>query len=196
MSTRSLLVQSTATLLLSSGLAFAQSAGLGNEDDPDLATPGFVTNADAGVSQELQGEALQEDAAETAAADATTTTTTTTSGADAATSLSSQGVLGVRGTAVTGPNGETLGTVENVVQDANGVAHVVVTPSGSASPRAVPFSSLTADPDGQGLTLAGGAIEDNPSFDSDDTSFTGFDDDAEFQSSLEAGEQGNLSTSD
>jgi hypothetical protein len=189
-------VQSTATLLLSSGLAFAQSAGLGNEDDPDLASPGFVTNADAGVSQELQGETLQEDAAATAAADATTTTTTTTSGADAATSLSSQGVFGVRGTAVTGPNGDTLGTVENVVQDINGVAHVVVTPSGSASPRAVPVSSLTASPDGQGLTLGSGAIEDNPSFTNDDSSFTQFDDDAEFRSSLEAGEQGNLSTSD
>jgi hypothetical protein len=144
MSTKSLLLQSAAVFLLSSGLAFAQSPGLGNEDDPDLPRPGFVTNADEGVSQEIQAEMLQD--GNTAVDDAAM-----------ANALADWKLADYQGATITSELGETIGTVEKVTTDSGQNVYLVVTPSGAdtavTGSRLVPLHSVSYNAQSGGLLL-------------------------------------------
>lgn len=147
MSTKNLLLQSATVFLLSGSLAFAQSPGLGNEDDPDLPAPGFVTNADEGVSAEIQAEMLDEDAAATAESDISA-------------QLLEWKLVDYRGATINSDLGEPIGTVEKVTTDATGQnVYLIVTPSSAdgTGMRVVPLTSVAYDAQTQGLMAPGGS---------------------------------------
>jgi hypothetical protein len=167
---RNVLLQSAAILLMSGGLAFAESGGLGNEDDPDLPRPGFVTNTDEGVSSEIQAEMLGENF----------------SNEQTAAALMEWKLSDYQGATITAPTGEPIGTVEKVAYDNTGQAvYLIVTPEAEGQARVVPLQSVSYDAANQGLlldTATVGAIDTmQPYDDTTASSYTVFESEQEFK---------------
>lgn len=141
---RALLLQSAAVFLLSSSLAFAQSPGLGNEDDPDLPSPGFVQNTDEAVTPEIQAEMLVEQG--------------TFVDTDTAAALNSWKLSDYQGAQISTETGEMVGTVEKIGYDDGQTVYLIVQPSAEMAaagetPRLVRLNQVRYDSTSQGLRL-------------------------------------------